>query len=90
MDVSEFRISLVFYASPNTLYTLFLVLHELDYLSILDPNKKVSHGSAFFNLLSSLSLQKKKGRFQHSRFLAGAATSAIGRLIVDNGVLKVM
>lgn len=32
--------------------------------------------------------QKKKGRFQHSSFLAGAATSAAGRLIVDNGILK--
>lgn len=32
--------------------------------------------------------QKKKGRFQHSSFLAGAATSAAGRLTVDNGILK--
>lgn len=32
--------------------------------------------------------EKKKGRFQHSSFLSGAATSAAGRLIVDNGILK--
>lgn len=32
--------------------------------------------------------EKKKGRFQHSSFLSGAATSAAGRLIVDNGNLK--
>ena len=64
MNVAEFRISLVFYASPNTLSILFLVLHELDYLSILDPNKKVSHGSAFFNLMSCLCLfRKRKGDF---------------------------
>ncbi|KAF9593319.1 hypothetical protein IFM89_021488 [Coptis chinensis] len=32
--------------------------------------------------------QKIKGRFQHSSFLAGGATSAAGRLVVDNGILK--
>ncbi|XP_072982628.1 IQ domain-containing protein IQM2-like [Typha latifolia] len=32
--------------------------------------------------------QKKKGKFQHSSFLAGGATSAAGRLIVENGLLK--
>ncbi|KAL4340835.1 hypothetical protein GQ457_08G002150 [Hibiscus cannabinus] len=31
---------------------------------------------------------KKKGTFQHSSFLAGGATIAAGRLVVDNGVLK--
>ena len=33
--------------------------------------------------------QKKKGLFQHSSFLAGAATTAAGRLISDKGVLQV-
>ena len=32
---------------------------------------------------------KKKGTFQHSSFLAGGATIAAGRLVVDSGVLKV-
>ncbi|GJN08978.1 hypothetical protein PR202_ga26940 [Eleusine coracana subsp. coracana] len=31
---------------------------------------------------------KNKGTFQHSSFLAGGATSAAGRLIVENGILK--
>ncbi|KAK6235719.1 hypothetical protein QQP08_025504 [Theobroma cacao] len=31
---------------------------------------------------------KKKGKFQHSSFLAGGATIAAGRLVVDSGVLK--
>ncbi|KAK8962406.1 hypothetical protein KSP40_PGU018898 [Platanthera guangdongensis] len=31
---------------------------------------------------------KRKGQFQHSSFLAGGATSAAGRLVVENGVLK--
>ncbi|KAJ3673390.1 hypothetical protein LUZ60_006764 [Juncus effusus] len=32
--------------------------------------------------------QKKKGKFQHSSFLAGGATSAAGRLEAENGNLK--
>jgi hypothetical protein len=32
--------------------------------------------------------QKKKGRFQHSSFLAGGATTASGRLVARNGVLE--
>ncbi|KAB2025074.1 hypothetical protein ES319_D06G127800v1 [Gossypium barbadense] len=31
---------------------------------------------------------KRKGTFQHSSFLAGGATTAAGRLVVDSGVLK--
>ncbi|XP_078429926.1 calmodulin-binding family protein isoform X2 [Wolffia australiana] len=31
---------------------------------------------------------KKKGTFQHSSFLAGGATSAAGRLVVERGTLK--
>lgn len=34
-------------------------------------------------------LQKKKGMFHHSSFLAGGATLAAGRLETDDGVLKV-
>jgi hypothetical protein len=34
-------------------------------------------------------LQKQKGVFQHSSFLAGGATSAAGRLVVEDGILKV-
>lgn len=32
---------------------------------------------------------KKKGTFQHSSFLAGGATLAAGRLVVEDGILKV-
>ncbi|KAH0927318.1 hypothetical protein HID58_019574, partial [Brassica napus] len=32
--------------------------------------------------------KKKKGTFQHSSFLAGGATVAAGRLVVESGVLK--
>lgn len=33
--------------------------------------------------------QKNKGTFQHSSFLAGGATLSAGRLVVEDGVLKV-
>jgi hypothetical protein len=33
--------------------------------------------------------QKKKGKLQHSSFLAGGVTIAAGRLIVNNGILEV-
>lgn len=32
---------------------------------------------------------KKKGTFQHSSFLAGGATLSAGRLVVEDGFLKV-
>ena len=35
-------------------------------------------------------LQKKKGLFHHSSFLAGGATLAAGRLMAEDGVLKVL
>ncbi|XP_010504033.1 PREDICTED: IQ domain-containing protein IQM3 [Camelina sativa] len=41
--------------------------------------------STFKKLYAGL---KKKGRFHHSSFLAGGATLAAGRVIVDDGVLK--
>ncbi|XP_059628785.1 IQ domain-containing protein IQM2 [Cornus florida] len=44
-----------------------------------------------FVLSTSMTLyvgKKKKGTFQHSSFLAGGATSAAGRLVVENGIIK--
>ncbi|KAA8549659.1 hypothetical protein F0562_001323 [Nyssa sinensis] len=44
-----------------------------------------------FVLSTSMTLyvgRKKKGSFQHSSFLAGGATSAAGRLVVEKGILK--
>ncbi|KAL3631622.1 IQ domain-containing protein iqm6 [Castilleja foliolosa] len=32
--------------------------------------------------------EKKKGKFQHSSFLAGGATLSAGRLVVEDGILK--
>lgn len=44
-----------------------------------------------FVLSASRSLyvaQKKKGQFQHSSFLSGGTTTAAGRLVSKDGVLK--
>lgn len=34
--------------------------------------------------------KKTKGKFQHSSFLAGGATLAAGRIVVQDGILKVI
>jgi hypothetical protein len=59
---------------------------------ILDTSGEARDAKWIFVLSTSKSLyvgQKKKGTFQHSSFLAGGATSAAGRLVVEDGVLKV-
>jgi hypothetical protein len=40
-------------------------------------------------LQHGLSIQKEKGVFQHSSFLAGGATIAAGRFTAENGIIKV-
>ncbi|KAL6878292.1 hypothetical protein ACP4OV_012462 [Aristida adscensionis] len=58
---------------------------------ILDSSCGPRDAKWIFVLSTSKSLyvgQKKKGTFQHSSFLAGGATSAAGRLVVENGTLK--
>lgn len=50
-------------------------------------------GSKWIFVLSSSRVlyvgQKEKGKFQHSSFVAGAATIASGRIVAHNGVLHV-
>nr|CAB3455062.1 unnamed protein product [Digitaria exilis] len=58
---------------------------------ILDTSGGPRDAKWIFVLSTSKNLyvgQKKKGTFQHSSFLAGGATSAAGRLVVEDGVLK--
>ncbi|CAM0873392.1 unnamed protein product [Alopecurus aequalis] len=58
---------------------------------IIDTSGGPRDAKWIFVLSTSKSLyvgQKKKGRFQHSSFLAGGATSAAGRLVVENGTMK--
>ncbi|XP_010910277.1 IQ domain-containing protein IQM2-like [Elaeis guineensis] len=58
---------------------------------ILDTSEGTNDAKWIFVLSASKSLyvgQKQKGTFQHSSFLAGGATSAAGRLVVEKGTLK--
>ncbi|KAG6590148.1 IQ domain-containing protein IQM2, partial [Cucurbita argyrosperma subsp. sororia] len=58
---------------------------------LLDTTGVDKHVKWIFVLSTSKSLyvgKKQKGMFQHSSFLAGGATSAAGRLVVENGILK--
>ncbi|XP_072990421.1 IQ domain-containing protein IQM2-like [Typha latifolia] len=58
---------------------------------LLDTSGGPKDAKWIFVLSTSKTLyvgQKKKGTFQHSSFLAGGATSAAGRLIVENGILR--
>lgn len=59
---------------------------------LLDTTKGPKESKWIFVLSVSKDLyvgQKSKGTFQHSSFLAGGATLSAGRLVVDNGILKV-
>ncbi|KAM0944007.1 putative IQ domain-containing protein IQM [Dioscorea sansibarensis] len=58
---------------------------------LLDTTQSSKETKWIFVLSTSKDMyvgQKKKGVFQHSSFLAGGATSAAGRLVVENGSLK--
>lgn len=59
---------------------------------LLDTTEGPKDAKWIFVLSTSKSLyvgQKNKGTFQHSSFLAGGATLSAGRLVVENGILKV-
>lgn len=58
---------------------------------LLDTREGPKDVKWIFVLSASMNLyvgQKKKGTFQHSSFLAGGATSAAGRIVVEDGLLK--
>ncbi|XP_058069678.1 IQ domain-containing protein IQM2-like [Magnolia sinica] len=58
---------------------------------LLNTSKGTTNSKWIFVLSTLKTLyvgQKKKGMFQHSSFLAGGATSAAGRLVVEEGILK--
>ncbi|CAI9774471.1 unnamed protein product [Fraxinus pennsylvanica] len=57
----------------------------------LDTTRDLKGVKCIFVLSTSRTLyvgKKKKGAFQHSSFLAGGATLAAGRMVVENGTLK--
>lgn len=59
---------------------------------VLHTTEEFDDAKWIFVLSASRTLyvgKKKKGTFQHSSFLAGGATSAAGRLVVEHGIIKV-
>uniref|UniRef100_A0A1D1XRY8 Lysine--tRNA ligase n=1 Tax=Anthurium amnicola TaxID=1678845 RepID=A0A1D1XRY8_9ARAE len=59
---------------------------------LLDTTKGSEKGKWIFVMSTSKKLyagQKMKGRFHHSSFLAGGATIGAGRLVAEDGVIKV-
>ncbi|CAM0881414.1 unnamed protein product [Alopecurus aequalis] len=90
---SKLYSQLIMYLGPND---------RADYEVIVEQGKLMYRRSGFlvettedskwiFVLSTTRSLyigQKKKGKFQHSSFLAGAATTAAGRLVAKDGILK--
>ncbi|KAJ8528972.1 hypothetical protein K7X08_035807 [Anisodus acutangulus] len=58
---------------------------------LLDTTGEPKGAKSIFVLSTSKTLyvgKKKKGTFQHSSFLAGGATLAAGRIVVEQGILK--
>ncbi|XP_042513856.1 IQ domain-containing protein IQM2-like [Macadamia integrifolia] len=84
------------YLGPTERMTHEVVVEEGKFFykqtgKLLDTNEGAKDAKWIFVLSTSKTLyvgQKIKGRFQHSSFLAGGATSAAGRLVVNNGILK--
>ncbi|KAK8531923.1 hypothetical protein V6N13_131281 [Hibiscus sabdariffa] len=59
--------------------------------NVLDTFKGLKEAKWIFVMSTSRKLyagEKKKGMFHHSSFLAGGATLAAGRLVVEQGILK--
>ncbi|CAN6476654.1 unnamed protein product [Victoria cruziana] len=84
------------YLSPKEREAYEVIVKEGEFIfkksgKFLDTSEEGNGVKWIFVLSTSRTLyvgQKKKGTFQHSSFLAGGATSAAGRLVVLNGVLK--
>ncbi|CAL8998387.1 unnamed protein product [Prunus brigantina] len=58
---------------------------------VLHTTEEFDDAKWIFVLSASRTLyvgKKKKGTFQHSSFLAGGATSAAGRIVVEHGIIK--
>ncbi|CAL4909872.1 unnamed protein product [Urochloa decumbens] len=90
---SKLNSQLVMYLGMNERAAYEVVVEEgrLTYLKSGQLVNTTEESKWIFVLSTSRSLyvgQKKKGQFQHSSFLAGGATSAAGRLVAKDGVLK--
>lgn len=93
---SKLQSQCIKYLGPKEREDYEVVIEDSKFLykksrQIIDSSGGPRDAKWIFVLSTSKSLyvgQKKKGKFQHSSFLAGGATSAAGRLVVENGTLK--
>ncbi|WVZ69994.1 hypothetical protein U9M48_018703 [Paspalum notatum var. saurae] len=90
---SKLTSQLITYLGPNerAAYEVIVLEGRLMYKQSGDPVHTNEETKWIFVLSTSRSLyigQKRKGKFQHSSFLSGAATTAAGRLVAKEGVLK--
>ncbi|CAO2203783.1 unnamed protein product [Urochloa humidicola] len=84
---------LIMYLGPNerAAYEVIVESGRLLYKQSGELVNTNEESKWIFVLSTSRSLyvgQKRKGKFQHSSFLSGAATTAAGRLVAKEGVLK--
>lgn len=73
-------------------YEVVIENGRLFYMKSGKPVHTTGNAKWIFVLSTSKTLyvgQKNKGTFQHSSFLAGGATLSAGRLVAEDGVLKV-
>ncbi|PAN30093.1 hypothetical protein PAHAL_5G273200 [Panicum hallii] len=90
---SKLYSQLIMYLGPNERAAYEVIVEEGRLLykqngELVNTNEE---SKWIFVLSTSRSLyvgQKRKGKFQHSSFLSGAATTAAGRLVAKEGVLK--
>ncbi|KAJ1283992.1 hypothetical protein BS78_03G170400 [Paspalum vaginatum] len=90
---SKLNSQLITYLGPNerAAYEVIVLEGRLLYKQSRDLVNTNEETKWIFVLSTSRSLyigQKRKGKFQHSSFLSGAATTAAGRLVAKEGVLK--
>nr|CAB3477395.1 unnamed protein product [Digitaria exilis] len=84
---------LIMYLGPNERAAYEVIVEEgrLTYKQSGEWVNTNEETKWIFVLSTSRSLyvgQKRKGKFQHSSFLSGAATTAAGRLVAKEGILK--
>ncbi|XP_010683780.2 IQ domain-containing protein IQM3 [Beta vulgaris subsp. vulgaris] len=93
---SKLRVQCIKYLGPQErdyyeyIFSEGKIIHKL-YGDLLDTRKASEVTKWIFVMSTCKKLyvgEKKKGRFHHSSFLAGGATLAAGRLIVEHGILK--
>ena len=81
-----------FLQEERKLYEVVIEDGRLFYKQSGKPIQSTEDAKWIFVLSTSKTLyigQKNKGTFQHSSFLAGGATLSAGRLVVEDGVIKV-